>query len=213
MVRATWSATILGPRGNRPKPNRIEQSTTQAQRPSAGQPVRYPQPRQGFRSGIEPVLLAASFPSGRAKASGGRNRRRCDAARRRRGSLGCEGWAWTATPCVAGPTECGGQPPAWPELRRGRPGGVAGDVMFDHGCANRITPPPAPLRRTQRARAPSAAKPGLFSSGPPLSPRLRSRGTLTFILPAAMLPACAEAFAAAGCPPIAMLPLWPRAGR
>ena len=31
-------------------------------------------------------------------------------------------------------------------------------------------------------------------------------------MPAAMLPDCAQAFASAGCPATAMLPLWPRAG-
>ena len=77
-----------------------------------------------------------------------------------------------------------------------------------------ITPPPAPLHPTRRARQPSAAGRGLAQHwATALAERLRPRGTLTFILPAAILPACAEAFAAAGCPPIAMLPLWPKAGR
>jgi tRNA1(Val) A37 N6-methylase TrmN6 len=42
---------------------------------------------------------------------------------------------------------------------------------------------------------------------------LRHRGTLTLIVPAAALPACMAALAACGCPPAALLPLWPKAGR
>ena len=45
-----------------------------------------------------------------------------------------------------------------------------------------------------------------------LARQLRPRGTLTFILPAALLPAGCAAFASAGCQPTAMLPLWPKAG-
>jgi tRNA1(Val) A37 N6-methylase TrmN6 len=45
-----------------------------------------------------------------------------------------------------------------------------------------------------------------------LAMRLRPRGTLTFILPAALLPACAQAFGVAGCSATAMLPLWMKAG-
>ena len=42
---------------------------------------------------------------------------------------------------------------------------------------------------------------------------LRSGGTLTFILPAALLPQATAAFADAGCHPTGMLPLWPKARR
>jgi tRNA1(Val) A37 N6-methylase TrmN6 len=43
--------------------------------------------------------------------------------------------------------------------------------------------------------------------------RLRPRGTLTWIVTAAVLPACIAAMTEAGCAPSAALPLWPRAGR
>jgi tRNA1(Val) A37 N6-methylase TrmN6 len=36
---------------------------------------------------------------------------------------------------------------------------------------------------------------------------------LTFILPASLLPQAIAAFAAAGCQPTGVLPLWPKAGR
>jgi len=43
--------------------------------------------------------------------------------------------------------------------------------------------------------------------------RLRPRGTLTLVSPAALLPAATRAFAEAGCPATAVMPLWPRTGR
>ena len=41
---------------------------------------------------------------------------------------------------------------------------------------------------------------------------LRHRGTLTFVLPAASLPAGIAAMAAASCPATAVMPLWPKQG-
>jgi len=43
--------------------------------------------------------------------------------------------------------------------------------------------------------------------------RLRPRGTLTWIVTAAVLPACIAALTEAGCAPSVLLPLWPRAGQ
>ncbi len=43
--------------------------------------------------------------------------------------------------------------------------------------------------------------------------RLRPRGTLTWIVAAAVLPACIAALDEAGCAPSAVLPLWPRVGQ
>jgi tRNA1(Val) A37 N6-methylase TrmN6 len=42
---------------------------------------------------------------------------------------------------------------------------------------------------------------------------LRPRGTLTFIISVASLPACLAAFAAAGCQATTLLPLWPKPQR
>ena len=48
------------------------------------------------------------------------------------------------------------------------------------------------------------------SANAPLARPLRPRGTLTFVVPAALLPEAAAAFTTAGCAPTAMLPLWPK---
>ncbi len=46
-----------------------------------------------------------------------------------------------------------------------------------------------------------------------LAAALRHRGTLTLILPAAVMPAWLAALGGAGCGSVALLPLWPRAGQ
>src|SRR5439155_13774191 len=105
----------------------------------------------------------------------------------------------------------------WPGLRF-----IAADLAalpetgtFNHACANPPYHPPAGTASPDAAR--EAAKRGQLGAvqlwATALAQRLRPRGTLTFIVPAAMLPACAQAFASSGCPPSAMLPLWPKAGR
>ena len=179
--------------------------------------VHYAQPRQGFRSGIEPVFLAASVPA-------------------RPGETVLEGGAGAGATllCLAARV---------PDLlatgierdsdlvalaRRNaaanrRPGlrFIEADIAalpaigaFDHGCANPPyhpaagTPSPDPAR--EHAKRGRAGVLPVWAAA--LASRLRPHGTLTFILPAALLPACAEAFAAAGAPASAMLPLWTRAG-
>ena len=57
------------------------------------------------------------------------------------------------------------------------------------------------------------APPELFATWAAATGRwLRPRGTLTWIVAAAVLPACIAALSVAGCAPSALLPLWPRAG-
>jgi tRNA1(Val) A37 N6-methylase TrmN6 len=62
----------------------------------------------------------------------------------------------------------------------------------------------------ERARRGAAGLLGAWARA--LAAPLRHRGTLTFVLPVADLPAGMAAFAAAGCGSLAVLPLWPRAG-
>jgi tRNA1(Val) A37 N6-methylase TrmN6 len=180
--------------------------------------VQYAQLRQGFRSGIEPVLLAASVPArpGERVLEGGtgagatllcladripdlqavgveRDRRLVSLARRNAAANNRSGLSFIEADMLA-----------LPDLQ-----------AFDHACANPPYHPAAGTASSDAGRA--AAKRGqaglvdLWASA--LAQRLRRRGTLTFIVPAAVLPACATAFAAVGCPPVAVLPLWPKAGR
>ena len=105
--------------------------------------------------------------------------------------------------------------------RFGGLGFVAADVVairdlgrFDHAMANPPYHPPSGTASPDSAR--EQAKRGgeglLAAWAAALAAPLRHRGTLSFILPAATLPECLAAMAAAGCAVRAVLPLWPKAG-
>ena len=182
-----------------------------------GGSVQYAQPRHGFRSGIEPVLLAASVP---AKAgdrvleggSGAGAALLCVAAR----VAGVDG---VGVERDAPLTELATQNAAannWPTLCF-----ITADVTalpdlgaFDHAIAN------PPYHAAGGTPSPDAARHGakhapdglLAAWAGSLARILRPRGSLTCILPAASLPEALAAFAGAACQPSVMLPLWPRAG-
>jgi tRNA1(Val) A37 N6-methylase TrmN6 len=180
--------------------------------------VSYTQPRDGFRSGIEPVLLAASIParSGERVLEGGTGAGAtllCLAARVP-GVLGVGIERDERLVALAARNAAANE---WPGLHF-----VAADMasppdlgMFDHACANPPyhladgTPSPDASRRAAK-RAPAEL---LAVWAAALAHPLRPRGTLTFILPAALLPAGIAAFDGAGCRPTAMLPLWPKAAQ
>jgi tRNA1Val (adenine37-N6)-methyltransferase len=180
--------------------------------------VRYAQPRHGFRSGIEPVLLAASVPAkpGERVLEGGTGAGGtllCLAARVP-GVLGV-GVDQDAGLVTLATQNAGAN--NWATLRF-----IAGDVaslpdlgQFDHACANSPyhmaggTPSPDVSRQAAKH-----ARVNLLTVwATALARPLRAHGTLTFILPAALLPECVLAFAAAGCRPMGMLPLWPKPGQ
>jgi tRNA1Val (adenine37-N6)-methyltransferase len=180
--------------------------------------VRHDQPLAGHRTGIEPVLLAASIPArpGERVLEGGTGSGAallCLAARvpgiaglgleqdtalaaLARANIAANGFAGLAIEAA--------------DLTRAR---LAGP--FHHAFAN---PPwhdtagtPSPDRRREAARR---ASPGLLTTwATRLAAPLRPRGTLTLALPAALLPAGLAAIAAAGCGSPSGFPLWPRAGR
>ncbi len=180
--------------------------------------VAYAQPKAGFRSGIEPMLLAAAIP-----------------ARPGQTVLEAGTGAGAALLCLAarvpGLTALGVErDPALALLaaRNARANGMAGvqvvaadvdalpvRVACDHVFANPPyhaaggTPSPQPARQAAKQ-----ADADLFTRwAAVLSGLLRHRGTLTLIVPAAALPACMAALTACGCPPDALLPLWPKATR
>jgi tRNA1(Val) A37 N6-methylase TrmN6 len=184
--------------------------------------VRYAQPREGFRSGIEPVFLAAAIParSGERVLEGGSGAGAallCLAARvpalrglgvERDPSLvalathnaeanGAVGLAFVAgnLTTLRGP-DLGGGP-------------------FDHALANPPYHSPAGSISPLAARVSAKrAEPGLLAAwARALVAPLRHRGTLTFILPAGSLPEGLVAMTAAGCPANSVLPLWPKLGR
>jgi tRNA1Val (adenine37-N6)-methyltransferase len=180
--------------------------------------VAYAQPSEGFRSGIEPVLLAAAVPARSGDhvleaGSGAGATLLCLTARvpgvRTSGIEKCERLAELGRQNA--------QANGWPAMCF-----VAADIaeaayidIFDHACAN---PPYHPADGTA---SPDTARdlakrgsPGLLATwARSLGRSLKPRGTLTLILPAAALPRAVAALAQGGCTPTALLPLWPTAGR
>lgn len=180
--------------------------------------VRYAQPRDGFRSGIEPVLLAGAVPAMPGDhileaGSGAGATLLCVAARVR----GVHGVGVEQDAALATLAEENAAANGWPALHF-----TVGDIAtlslsgsFDHACANPPYHPPAGTRSPDAGR--DVAKRGtdglLAAWSRALAKMLRPRGTLTYIVPSALLPQAVAAFADAGCQPSAMLPLWPKAGR
>ena len=180
--------------------------------------VIYAQPQTGFRTGIEPVLLAASIPA-------------------RPGDRVIEGGigAGAALLCLAarvpGLTGMGVDRDA--ELadlaaENARANGFAGlsiraaDLLalpnlgpFDHAMAN----PPWHLADSSapddtRRDAAKRGRPGLIGRwAMALAAMLRHRGTLTLIVPARAAAEALAALEAAGCGSPALMPLWPAAGQ
>jgi tRNA1(Val) A37 N6-methylase TrmN6 len=85
---------------------------------------------------------------------------------------------------------------------------------FDHAMANPPYHPAAGTASPDHARDNAKRAPsGLFATwAMALGRPLRRQGTLTLIVPAAVLPACLDAARQADCPAAAVLPLWPKAG-
>lgn len=180
--------------------------------------VHYTQPREGFRSGIEPVLLAAAVPArpGDRVLEGGSGAGAallCLAARvgRIRG-LGVEVDPELATLARENAIAS----------RAADVSFVAADLValsspgeFDHAMAN------PPYHEAAGTASPSSARElakrgrsGLLRDwAAALVAPLRHRGTLTLILPAPSLPDALDAMRIARCGPTAILPLWPAAGR
>jgi tRNA1(Val) A37 N6-methylase TrmN6 len=180
--------------------------------------VRYAQPRDGFRSGIEPVLLAATVPARPGErvleaGSGAGAAMLCLAAR----VAGVSGVGVERDPALAALAARNAADNGWADLRfvAADLGGLPELGRFDHAFAN---PPYHAAGGTSSADAARdaarRAPPALFATWAAAMGRLlRPRGTLTWIVTAAVLPACVAAMGAAGCAPSAVLPLWPAAGR
>jgi tRNA1Val (adenine37-N6)-methyltransferase len=180
--------------------------------------VAYAQPVTGFRSGIEPVLLAASMPASAGDrvleaGSGAGATLLCLMAR----VPGVETTGIEINERLAALARQNAHDNGWPTMRF-----IGADLtnapslgVFDHACAN---PPYHPASGTRspdvEREAAKRSSLGLLTIwAGALGRYLRPRGTLTFILPAGALPEAIAAFTKAGCTPSALLPLWPKAGR
>jgi tRNA1(Val) A37 N6-methylase TrmN6 len=180
--------------------------------------VRYAQPRDGFRSGIEPVFLSAAVPARAGErlleaGSGAGAALLCLASR----VSGISGVGVERDAALVALAARNAAANGWAELAF-----LAADIAavpdlgrFDHAFANPPyhaasgTTSPDPARDAARRAAPE-----LFATwATAMGRRLRPRGTLTWIVAAAVLPACIAALGQAGCAASAMLPLWPHAGQ
>jgi tRNA1Val (adenine37-N6)-methyltransferase len=180
--------------------------------------VHYAQPIQGFRSGIEPVLLAAAIPARQGShvlegGCGAGAAMLCLAAR----VADVQGLGIDRDQALIALARQNAAANDRPDLSF-----IVADIAslppldtFDHACANPPyhnaagTPSPDASRRAAKHATEGMLR--LWVGA--LTRPLRARGTMTFILPAALLPEAAAAFTDAGCAATAMLPLWPKAGR
>lgn len=177
--------------------------------------VRYAQPEKGFRSGIEPVLLAAAIPASAGErviegGSGAGAGLLCLAARV--GAI--TGIGIERNPALAALARRNALANAQPRLHF-----IAGDIArlpctgpADHAFANppyhpaQGTPSPDPARAASKQGSESVF--AVWTKA--LAATLKTGGTITLIAPAARLPACLEALAAAKCGSGSLFPLWPR---
>jgi tRNA1(Val) A37 N6-methylase TrmN6 len=179
--------------------------------------VRYAQPATGYRTGIEPVLLAACVPANPGDrvlefGTGAGAGLLCLAARvpglRGVGVERDAGQAALARANVAsngfdGLTVEHADALAW-----------RADDVFDHAFAN----PPwhgasgSVSADTLRAASKTAAPETLAAWASAMARALKPRGTLSLILPAASLAEAMVALTEAACAEIRVLPLWPRHG-
>lgn len=183
-----------------------------------GGKVLYRQPASGFRSGIEPVLLAASV-----------------AARAREHVLEAGTGAGAALLCLtaripavrATGVERDADMAAL-AMDNARANGFADMAVipgpietavfgsgFDHAIANPPYHGPngtaSPFAEREAAKRGSDLLMAVWIDR--LGAVLRDRGGLTLIVPASMVPVCVGAMAERNCPCTVLFPLWPKAGR
>lgn len=183
-----------------------------------GGAVRYSQPASGFRSGIEPVLLAASIPARAGETV-------LEAGTGAGAALLCLGvrvpgvratgveLAPELAALAAGNIAANGT--AGVEIVNADIGSWKAATQFDHAMANPpYHPGEAPMSPDSRRGSAKMGSDSLIKSWIDLLARpLRHRGTLTLIVPAGRVPLCLAAMAASGCACDVLFPLWPKPGR
>ena len=180
--------------------------------------VTYRQPASGFRSGIEPVLLAASVPVRRHEHV-------LEAGTGAGAALLCLG---VLVPGVRATGVEADETMAALAAANARANGFTGiDIvaerletavfprLFDHAIANPPyhppDSPPSPIPARDAAKRGSEALMATWIER--LSLALRDRGSLTLVVPAGMVPACLTAMGRYRCPCSILFPLWPKTER
>lgn len=180
--------------------------------------VRHWQPRDGHRTALEPVLLAAAIPArpGQLVLEGGTgvgSALLCLAAR----VAGVGGLGLERDPDLARIARHNFRANDFPGVAATTVDltGWAAEAPYDHAFANPPWHDPAATASADRQRdAARRAIPGLFAAwAESLARALKPRGTLTFILGAGHLAGGLAAMTAAGCGSLTIFPFWPKAGR
>jgi tRNA1Val (adenine37-N6)-methyltransferase len=180
--------------------------------------VSYRQPASGFRSGIEPVLLAASIParSGEHVLEGGTGAGAallCLAVR----VPGVRATGVESDPAMAELAAANAAANGFGDIRivAGRIEDTALPDVFDHAMANppyhQVDGSPSPLAARDIAKRGSEVL--IRGWIERLSASLRGRGSLTLIVPAGMVAVSLAAMTDCRCPCTAMFPLWPKCRR
>lgn len=180
--------------------------------------VIYRQPAMGFRSGIEPVLLAASVLVRPGECV-------LEAGTGAGAALLCLGARVPGVQAVGVETD---RTMAGLARFNARANGYAGIEIiadriesavfqrrFDHAIANPpYHPPDSPASPySARESAKRGAGVSLITWIAQLSSALRDRGSLTLIVPAGTIPTCLAAMGQGGCPCTILFPLWPKTGQ
>ncbi|HET6605698.1 MAG TPA: methyltransferase, partial [Rhodopila sp.] len=179
--------------------------------------VHYRQPAQGFRSGIEPVLLAAAVPAQPGErvleaGTGAGPALLCLSAR----VPGCAVTGAEIDPELAVIAAENATANGFSNARA-TPGDIVNTTFpepFDHAMANPPYHSPAsspskdPVRRLAKVGSESLIETWIAR----MAAGLRRHGTLTLIVAAGMAPGCIAAMAAARCRCTVLFPLWPKPG-
>ena len=180
--------------------------------------IRYRQPAAGFRSGIEPVLLAASVMARPGEhvleaGTGAGAALLCLSAR----VGGVSAIGVECDPAMAALAADNALANGFDGMSivAGRIESVTFDRLFDHAIANPPYHPAngtgSPLAARENAKRGSEASIAAWIGR--LALALRDRGSLTLIVPAGIVPACLTALAGFHCPCTVVYPLWPKANR
>ena len=179
--------------------------------------VRFRQPRDGYRTGIEPVLLAASVTARPGETvleagSGAGATLLCLSARRP--GIACRGVELNPELAELGRANLAENGFDQATIETGDILHYPEEARYNHAIANppwhdeQSTPSPDPMR--DAAKRGSAALLGEWAAA--MARVLCPGGTMTMIVPAAVCDRALAAMASAGCGSPALVPLWPRAG-
>jgi tRNA1Val (adenine37-N6)-methyltransferase len=180
--------------------------------------VAYRQPASGFRSGIEPILLAASIPARpgeRVLEAGSGAGAALLCLVHRVPNVSATGVELQPAMAALAATNARANGFGDIDIVSDRIETVPLTQPFDHAMAN------PPYHPTDGSTSPNVDRETAKRGSEALIRRwigrlgaaLRRRGSLTLILPAAMVPACLSAMTDSRCPCTAILPLWPKPGR